>query len=68
MCSSDLILPASSHEEVEKILRYLESGSIELYEIDGEWSMPTFGSAVSRNQFTQLELLRSELSAHTFDR
>ena len=62
------ILPASSHEEVEKILRYLESGSLELYEIDGEWSMPTFGSAVSRNQFTQLELLRSELSAHTFNR
>jgi DNA polymerase-3 subunit epsilon len=62
------ILPASSNEEVEKILRYLESGLIELYEIDGEWSMPTFGSAVSRNQFTQLELLRSELSAHTFDR
>jgi DNA polymerase-3 subunit epsilon len=64
---NDSILPASSHEEVEKILRYLESDGVSLYELDGEWSMPTFGSAVARSQFTRLELLRSELSAHTFD-
>jgi len=65
---NDSILPASSHEEVEKILRYLESDDVSLYELDGEWSMPTYGSAVARSQFTRLELLRSELSAHTFDR
>ena len=35
------ILPASTHEEVEVLLRYLNQDEIRIVEISGEWSMPT---------------------------
>ena len=62
------ILPASSHEEVEKLLRYLDDDRITLVHIEGEWSMPVFGSHAVRNKFENVNLLRSQLSAHLFDR
>ncbi|MEI9907903.1 MAG: DEDD exonuclease domain-containing protein [Actinomycetota bacterium] len=40
----DVLLPASSYEEVEKILTYLESPGIRIVSIDGEWVQPIFGA------------------------
>ena len=68
MSADGSILPASSHEEVEKLLRYLDDDRITLVHIEGEWSMPVFGSHAVRNKFENVNLLRSQLSAHLFDR
>lgn len=38
------VLPASTHEEVELLLKYLESSGLRLVEVIGEWKLPTFGS------------------------
>lgn len=62
------IMPASTHEEIEKLLRYLDDSNVTLIDIDGEWSLPVFGSAIARSQFETLDLLRSQLSAHPFNR
>lgn len=40
----DSILPASTYEEVEKLLAYLDCEGIRLVSIDGEWSSPVFGA------------------------
>ncbi len=48
------ILPASSHEEVEVLLRYLNQEDIRLVEISGEWCMPTFGSGYARLKLEQV--------------
>jgi DNA polymerase-3 subunit epsilon len=37
-------LPAATAEESERILRWLESPSIRLIEIDGEWTCPVNGA------------------------
>jgi DNA polymerase-3 subunit epsilon len=37
-------LPAATAEESERILRWLESPSIRLIEIDGEWTCPVSGA------------------------
>lgn len=42
--SDDSILPASTHEEVEKLLNYLESDGIRLVSITGEWASPINGA------------------------
>jgi len=42
------ILPAAHHEEVELLLRHLESNEIRLLAVEGEWSMPTFGASKER--------------------
>lgn len=47
------ILPASTYEEVEKILTYLDNGAIRLVEIQGEWSLPTNGSGASYHEMRQ---------------
>jgi len=39
------ILPASTFEEVEIIAQNLESDGVRIVDIDGEWSMPTFGAS-----------------------
>jgi len=39
------ILPASTHEEIEILLNYLESPGLRLVEVTGEWKLPIFGSA-----------------------
>lgn len=53
------ILPASSHEEVEVLLRYLNQEGMRLVEIDGEWSLPAFGSGYLRMKLEQLKELTS---------
>ncbi len=47
---NDLVLPASSYEEIEKLLNYLESQPIRLVEIDGQWALPVFGSSAKQVQ------------------
>ncbi|MBU3692448.1 MAG: DEDD exonuclease domain-containing protein [Candidatus Nanopelagicaceae bacterium] len=67
------ILPASTHEEVEVLLRYLNQEDIRLVEISGEWSMPTFGSGYARLKLEQVRensqnLIYKEDFANSFDR
>ena len=50
---SEDILPASTYEEVEKILAYLDNIAIRLVEIEGEWALPTNGSGASYNEKRQ---------------
>lgn len=38
------VLPASSHEEVEVLLRYLRSEDLRLLHIKGSWHSPVFGA------------------------
>jgi len=45
----DGILPASSHEEVERLLNYLSQEGIQILEIIGQWTMPTFSAASLRD-------------------
>ena len=47
------ILPASTYEEVEKILNYLDNVAIRLVEVEGEWALPTNGSGASYNEMRQ---------------
>ncbi|MFA5918836.1 MAG: DEDD exonuclease domain-containing protein [Candidatus Nanopelagicaceae bacterium] len=42
--ANDSILPASTYEEVEKLLNYLESDGIRLVSITGEWTSPINGA------------------------
>ena len=42
--NTENILPASTYEEVEKILNYLESDGVRVVSIDEEWSLPVFGA------------------------
>lgn len=67
------ILPASHHEEVEVLLRYLNQEGIRIVDIDGEWSLPVFGSGAARENLEKVreaaESLRyKELFANSFDR
>ncbi len=50
---SERVLPASTYEEVEKLLNYLESDGIRLVDMEGEWSSPISGSG--RYFFDRLE-------------
>ncbi len=49
------ILPASSHEEVEVLLRYLEQEGIQLLEIEGEWSRAVFSAGHARGWLEELK-------------
>lgn len=67
------ILPASTHEEVEVLLRYLNQEDVRLVEISGEWCMPTFGSGYARLKLEQVRensqtLIYKEDFANSFDR
>lgn len=57
---NDSVLPASSHEEVEVLLRYLEGDGIELLAIKGEWVRATFGAGFARSQLEDLKLLNEK--------
>lgn len=58
------ILPASSHEEVEVLLRYLEQDQINLLEVEGEWSRTVFSAGHAR---AWLEELKSSTSSYKED-
>jgi DNA polymerase-3 subunit epsilon len=67
------ILPASHHEEVEVLLRYLSQDGIRLVDIDGEWSLPTFGSGAARQNLERVREVSDSLRykedfANSFDR
>lgn len=67
------ILPASHHEEVEVILRYLNQDGIRLVDIEGEWSLPVFGSGAARENLEKIRevsdsLRYKEVFANSFDR
>ena len=57
------ILPASHHEEVEVLLRYLNQEGIRIVEVDGIWALPTFGSAAARSE---IEKVRSKIDANSY--
>jgi hypothetical protein len=48
------ILPASSYEEVEKILSYLETCAIRIVSIDGAWCSPIFSASAARQQMERI--------------
>ena len=67
------ILPASHHEEVEVLLRYLSHDGIRLVDIQGEWCMPTFGSGAARENLERVReasdsLRYKEDFANSFER
>jgi DNA polymerase-3 subunit epsilon len=67
------ILPASHHEEVEVLLRYLSHDGIRLIDIQGEWCMPTFGSGAARENLERVReasdsLRYKEDFANSFER
>jgi hypothetical protein len=51
------VLPASSHEEVEVLLRYLERDNVELLEVKGQWARAVFGAGYARSQLEDLKAL-----------
>lgn len=67
------ILPASHHEEVEVLLRYLNQDGIRLVDIAGEWSLPSTGSGYARMKLEQVREVSDSLRykedfANSFDR
>ena len=50
------ILPASTYEEVEILLSYLENDGVRLVSLEGEWSSPIFGAGAARHE---LEIVRN---------
>jgi DNA polymerase-3 subunit epsilon len=67
------ILPASHHEEVEVLLRYLSHDGIRLVDIQGEWCMPTFGTGAARENLERVReasdsLRYKEDFANSFER
>lgn len=48
------ILPASTYEEVERLLSYLESDGIRLVSLEGEWSSPVFGAGAARYELERI--------------
>ncbi|NDE48543.1 MAG: hypothetical protein EB019_06255 [Actinobacteria bacterium] len=67
------ILPASSHEEVETLLRYTERESVALLEIDGEWTRSIFGAGHARSSLEKLKIISEQVRykedfANSFER
>jgi DNA polymerase-3 subunit epsilon len=67
------ILPASHHEEVEVLLRYLNQDGVRLVDIESEWSLPVFGSGSARESLEKVRdaadtLRYKELFANSFER
>lgn len=58
---SDELLPHSTHEEIEKLLRAIETPGTKLIHIVGVWSSPTFSGASMRSTFTNLREQREAL-------
>ena len=54
VAGGDSILPASTYEEVEKLLSYLEGEGVRLVSVEGEWSSPVFGAGGARYELEKL--------------
>ncbi|MEI6648258.1 MAG: DEDD exonuclease domain-containing protein [Actinomycetes bacterium] len=53
--NSEQVLPASSYEEVEKLLNYLEAPGIRLVDMEGDWVSPAAGSGKYFSQRVEQE-------------
>ena len=67
------VLPASNHEEVEVLLRYLNQEGVRLVDVEGEWSLPVFGSGAARENLEKIReaadsLRYKEVFANSFER
>ena len=51
---SNSLLPASTYEEVEILLTYLEVPGIRLVSVEGEWALPTFGAGAAHNSLIKM--------------
>lgn len=51
---AESVLPASTHEEIEILLNYLESPDLRLVEVIGEWKLPIFGSGNTRAALAEM--------------
>jgi DNA polymerase-3 subunit epsilon len=54
--------PATTAEETEKVLRWLESPGLRLVEVDGEWSCPVRGATRHLAVHDAVELSRQSLA------
>lgn len=61
--NSNSILPASTHEEVEKLLAYLESDGIRLVSLIGDWSSPIFGAGSAKFAFENIRSRDQEVES-----
>lgn len=52
--NNESILPASTYEEVEKLLSYLESDGVRLVSLNGEWSSPVFGAGAAKYELEKV--------------
>ena len=62
VANQDSILPASTYEEVEKLLSYLDSDGIRLVSLDGEWSSPAFGAGSARYELEKIRNRDQEMT------
>jgi DNA polymerase III subunit epsilon len=53
--------PATTAEETEKILRWLESDGVRLVHVDGEWSCPIAGAEGHRRRLDAVEESKGSL-------
>lgn len=50
----DSILPASTHEEIELLLNFLDTPGLRLVEVTGTWQLPVFGSGQARAALAEI--------------
>lgn len=60
--TNESILPASTYEEVEKLLSYLDAEGLRLVSIEGEWSSPVFGAGSARHELEQIRNRDQEMT------
>ena len=62
VATNDSILPASTYEEVEKLLSYLDTEGLRLVSIEGEWSSPVFGAGSARHELERIRNRDQEMA------
>lgn len=60
--TNDSILPASTYEEVEKLLSYLDTEGLRLVSVAGEWSSPVFGAGSARHELERIRNRDQEMA------
>ncbi len=60
--TNETILPASTYEEVEKLLSYLDTEGLRLVLIEGEWSSPVFGAGSARHELERIRNRDQEMA------
>ncbi len=62
VATNESILPASTYEEVEKLLSYLDTEGLRLVSIEGEWSSPVFGAGSARHELERIRNRDQEMA------